>query len=158
MRQGWLAPVSGLIGVVLGSLIGLGATYIGPYLQNRITGRDHLANALASYYAAAASEFYAQQELNKANLAKINKSSEYYRELMKENDQHYQEFLAATTHLSVEAPKSLQKRVLDTEDEWDDIYDNLDEAAETRWFKDLDDIRQTILDSLPPRGPLDETR
>lgn len=144
-----------LIGGLIGFVSAFVTSYIGPYIQNSITGRDHLATALASFYAAAASEFYAQQELNKANLAKTNKSSEYYRELMKENDQHYQEFLAATTRLSVEAPQSLQKKILGTEDEWDDIYDNLDEAAETRWFSDLDEIRQTVLDSLPPRSRLD---
>jgi hypothetical protein len=47
-ETGWLVPVSGLVGVVLVGLIGLGATYMGPDLQNEITGRDHLASALLS--------------------------------------------------------------------------------------------------------------
>jgi hypothetical protein len=66
-RQLTLLLIGGLVGAVV-------PAYIGPYLQNRITGRDHLASALASYYTSAASEFYAQQALNKADHANINKS------------------------------------------------------------------------------------
>jgi hypothetical protein len=129
--------------------------YIGPYLQNRITGRDHLASALASYYTSAASEFYAQQALTKADRANINKSSGYYQELMRENDQHYQEFLAATTRLAVEVPPHLQKKILGIEDRWDKISDKLDDQSQAKWFKDLDEIRQTVLDALPSRSLLD---
>jgi hypothetical protein len=75
--------------------------------------------------------------------------------MMRENDQHYPEFQAATTRLAVEVPPSLQKKILGIEDRWDKISDKLDDQAQAKWFKDLDDIRQTVLDSLPSRSILD---
>lgn len=145
------ASIVALVSALIGS-------YIGPYLQNSIAGRDHLSSALASYYAAAASEFYAQQALSRADKAKTDKSSLYYLELMKENDLHYQEFLAAGTRLSAEVPESLQKRVLEIEGEWDEINDNLDDEAERRWFAIIDDIRQKVIESRPPKRFLEPIR
>ena len=68
----------------VGSLIGSGlVTYYGSYLQNSLARRQELVNALADYYSAAASEYYAQADLNRANASNVSKSSNYYIELMR---------------------------------------------------------------------------
>ena len=60
-----------------GSLMGSGlVTYYGPYLQNSLARRQELATALADYYSAAASEYYAQADRNRADASNVNKSSE----------------------------------------------------------------------------------
>lgn len=132
----------------VGSLIGSGlVTYYGPYLQNSLARRQELANALADYYSAAASEYYAQADLNRANASNVSKSSNYYIELMKENDLHYRDFLAASSRLAMDVAPDFRDQVLSIEDEWDKINTHVPDAtAETEWFKDLDKIRQAVLD------------
>jgi hypothetical protein len=134
-----VVALAAFAGAMLGS-------YFGPYTQASITRRNDLANAMESYYAASASEFYAQQTLDKADEDKtVSKSGAYYLELMKEEN-HYNDWLAASTRLSLEVRTNLREKILSIEDEWDRINDHLDASAEKTGFKDLDDIRQTVLD------------
>lgn len=64
-------------------------------------------------------------------------------------DQHYKEFLTASTVLASLIPPVLREEVLGFENMWDEINEKgFTAAAEKTWFDTLDAIRYKILDSI----------
>lgn len=140
--QGLILALVAFSGAVLGAVV---STYFGPYLQSSMNQRDELANDLANFYSSGASEYYADEEVNSFG-SNTDKSSAYYLELHKEEDQHYKEFLAASVKLASELPPGdLRVKVLGMDDKFSDISGDENTKNENDWFMRLDQIRNDIL-------------
>lgn len=136
--------IAGSLGVIVGALIG----YYGSYLQISFYQKQELAKDLASYYSAAASEYYSYYAIMAADKAGIPKSSPYYIELMKEEDADYSNFLTSSTKLGSEVRPDLRERVFSIESTFDNIPDKQDPKTEDQWFAKLDGIRSEVLSAI----------
>jgi len=145
-RSSKIALSGQLIGVIVGAVLTFAGVYFGPYLQQSGMQREQLAKDLADYYSASASEYYADVDLEAAKAAGVDKSSAYYIELYRTHDHSYTRFLAASTKLASEVPPSLRDAVLSIEDSYDKLPARQTKGSETAWFKQLDGLRERILD------------
>ncbi|MSU75352.1 MAG: hypothetical protein EXS55_02460 [Candidatus Magasanikbacteria bacterium] len=153
----FLVIVIPLVTALMGYYGGIYSTKKGPYLQNVIESKKELGDSLASYYSAAAAIYYAEIDLNYADVKKVDKNSTYYLTLYNEENKDYQAFINASTKLSTLVPASLRDKVANIESTWDKINsEQLDEdATEKQWFRNLDDIRQLVLNNLVDKKSLD---
>jgi hypothetical protein len=130
-----------------GLVVGIAATYVTFYLRSALTRREQIAKSLADFYASAATAYYAASDLEPGR--RTHKSEEGYLTFYKLFDQHYKEFLSASTVLASLVPPALKEEVLDIEDKWDEINKNgFTAGAEKLWFDTLDNIRDKILASI----------
>jgi hypothetical protein len=125
--------VASLAGGVLGS-------YAAFYFRGALPRREQVARSVADFYSSAATVYYARREYritpesDKDHLA-------FYRLY----DQHYKEFLSASTFLASLVPPTLRQEVLRIEDTWEEINDSGFAAVPSRsWFDSLDSIRDKI--------------
>src|SRR5467141_3647557 len=98
---------SGPILTSLGGLVvGIAATYVTFYLRGALARREQIAKSLADFYASAATVYYAASDLGHGR--KTHKSEESYLAFYKLFDQHYKEFLSASTVLASLIPPALR--------------------------------------------------
>jgi hypothetical protein len=133
-----------IIGSVVGLLFGVLGTYATFYIRGALARREQVAKSLADFYASAATVYYAARDHQRTPDSDSNSIVLY-----KLFDQHYREFLAASTMLASLVPPTLREEVLRVEDVWDEIDDEGFEAVSgERWFDLLDGVRYKILDSI----------
>jgi hypothetical protein len=131
---------SSLIGVIAGSL----GTYVTFYIRGALARREQIARSLAEFYSSAATNYYAARDYQGAS-----KAGEDGLTLYKLFDQHYKEFLSASTMLASLVPPELREEVLSIEDLWDEINEGGFAAVPGKvWFDALDGLRYKILDSI----------
>src|ERR1700682_2087026 len=104
-----------IIGHILTSLgglvVGIAATYVTFYFRGALARREQIAKSLADFYASAATAYYAANDLDPGR--RTHKSEESYLTFYKLSDQHYKEFLSASTALASLVPPGLKDEVLD---------------------------------------------
>lgn len=152
--------ITGLVSLFTAGLGFYGAIYAtqkGLYLQNAIESRKELSDSLANYYSASARFYYAETDWLDMDDSKFDKNSPYYLAVYNEQNKAYEAFISASTNLSAHVPKALREKVISIENIWDGIDSNdLNRTeVETKWFNNLDEIRQTILDQLTEKESLD---
>ena len=132
--------LTSLIGLIVGGL----GTYVTFYIRGALARREQIAKSLAEFYSSAATNYHAAKDYQAAPSAGEERLT-----LFKLLDQHYKEFLFASTMLASLVPPELREQVLGIEDLWVEIYDEGfgSETAKT-WFDALDRLRYMILDSI----------
>jgi hypothetical protein len=129
-----------------GLAVGAVGTYATFYFRDRLTWREQIAKSLADYYASAAAVYYAEREYSR----RIGDSPERQVTYYALYDQHYKEFLSASTFLASLVRPDLKDRVLSIEDLWDKKNEDPFEAVSGKtWFDELDAIRDEILRQIP---------
>jgi hypothetical protein len=136
---------SGSVASFLASLAGgILGSYAAFYFRGALPRREQVARSLADFYSSAAAVYYARREYRIAPESDKDHLSFY-----KLYDQHYKEFLSASTYLASLVPPTLREEVLGIEDAWEEINDGGFAAVpEKFWFDALDAIRYKILDSV----------
>lgn len=142
LYQALIVGILAFIGSALGTYF---STYFGPYMQQNSIARTQLANDLADYYSSAATEYYANQDLNNARREGWDENSQYFIEAWKNENLAYTKFLIASTKLEAEVPPTLRDKVISIEDDFDKLPLTTNINSETQWFKDLDGIRDQVI-------------
>jgi hypothetical protein len=133
-----------IITSVGGLLLGALGTYVTFYIRGALARREQIAKSLADFYASAATVYYGAKEHEETAESDPNSIALY--QLF---DQHYREFLAASTMLASLVPPALREEVLKVEDVWDKIGDEgFSAVSGKQWFDLLDSVRYKILDSI----------
>ena len=131
------------IGSTISFAAGAVGTYLAFYFRGALARREQIAKSLAAFYSSAANVYYAYKEYLKDSPADNNNM------LYKLFDEHYGEFLSASTMLASLVPPALREEVLKVEDVWDEINEHGFEAVSGKmWFDLLDSVRYKILDSI----------
>ena len=133
-------------GILLSSLVSLAVGALGGYAAFYFRGagarREQIAKSLADFYSSAATVYYAARDQQRES----GQDQLTYYKLF---DQHYKEFLSASTLLASLVPPMLREEVLKLEYTWDEINDSGFAAVPSKaWFDSLDSIRYKILDSI----------
>jgi len=132
--------------ILLSSSVSLAVGALGGYAAFYFRGagarREQIAKSLADFYSSAAAVYYAardhQRETGQDHFS-------YYKLF----DQHYKEFLSASTLLASLVPPMLREEVLRLEDTWDEINDGGFATVPSKaWFDSLDNLRDRILNSI----------
>jgi hypothetical protein len=132
---------------LLSLAVGAMGTYVAFYLRGALVRREQIAKSLADFYSSAAAAYYAASDLEPGR--RTHKSEENYLTFYKLFDQHYKEFLSASTVLASLIPPELREEVLGVEDMWDKLNEQgFTEVAAKAWFDTLDRVRYKTLDSI----------
>lgn len=135
---------SSMLASLVGLVVGVLATYATFYIRGALARREQIAKSLADFYASAATAYYASRDYEKTPQSNPDRLTFY-----KLFDQHYREFLAASTLLASLVPPKLREEVLKVEDVWDEIgREGFEAVSGKKWFDLLDGIRYRILDSV----------
>jgi hypothetical protein len=134
------------IGSVLSSLASIAVGALGAYatfyFHGALARREQIARSLADFYSSAATVYYSARDYQRAPESGGDRVTYY-----KLFDQHYKEFLSASTFLASLVEPKLREEVLRIEDIWDEINDSGFVAVPGKtWFDTLDAIRYKILD------------
>jgi len=139
-------PMTG--GTVFASLVslvlGAAGSYVAFYIRGALALGRAVAKSLADFYASAAVVYYSAKDYQRAPESDGGRFTYY-----KLFDQHYEQFLAASTMLASLVPPGLREEILRVEDLWDQIKESGFEAVPSKlWFDTLDAMRNKVLDSI----------
>ncbi len=127
-----------------GLVVGVFGTYATFYVRGALARREQIAKSLADFYASAATVYYASTDYEKTPQSNPDRITFY-----KLFDQHYREFLVASTLLASLVPPKLREEVLKVEDVWDEIgQEGFEAVSGKKWFDLLDGVRYRILNSI----------
>ena len=129
--------------------VGIFGGFVAFYYKATIDTRERIARSLSDFYSSAAAVYYARQEY-----ASTSDEDEDCLVFYKLYDQHYKEFLSASTFLASIVPPDLVEEILKVEDEWESINElGFTSASSKKWFNTLDAVRYLILGKIR-HGPI----
>ena len=132
--------LSSLASIAIGVLVG----YAAFYFRGALARREQIAKSLSDFYASAATVYYSARDYQRSPESEGERLTYY-----KLFDQHYKEFLSASTLLVSLVEPGLREEVLRIEDAWDEISEGGFVAVPgKKWFDMLDAIRYKILDKI----------
>jgi hypothetical protein len=133
-----------LLGSFGGAAVGALATYVTFYLRGALARREQVARSLADFYASAAAAYYASRDYERMPSDHANHFAMY--NLF---DQHYKQFLSASTYLASLIHPKLREDVLKMEDIWDEMHEKgISLTRSKAWLDSLDALRDKILNSV----------
>src|SRR3981189_840825 len=129
-----------------GLAVGAAGTYVTFYLRGALARREQIAKLLSDFYSSAAAAYYAARDFESAQHEKPEDDDFAFYNLF---DEHYKNFLFASTMLAALVHPDLRESVLEIEDFWDDLpKKGFSDQTSKSLFDTLDNIRYKILDSI----------